>query len=96
MATKLIAGPCPDGGFVSRRTDNDYEFAVAILDDTERVYDRKGERKDGEAYPTKPNKTFGQFIGISWHRRYDLAAKRIQQLQNRGVFGAVIVPVVHD
>ena len=89
MARKLQAGPI-DGQYISRRTDNDYSFAVAVYDSVETVMDRSTPIWD----PAKrvPNPTFGKWVSFSWHRSYDLAVKSRTKAANLG-YRAVIVKV---
>jgi hypothetical protein len=93
---KLTAGPTPDGGFISRRTDNEYAYAVAVLDRHERVWARSKAwraRPDVDEYGYGPNPTFGTWVSFSWHSRYDLAAKGVERARSLGC-RAVIVPVL--
>jgi hypothetical protein len=93
MARKLTAGPTPDGGFISRRTDNDYGFAVAVFDTTERRYSPSNKLADERGYIENP--TLDTWVSFSWHGRYDLAAKSVDKARGFG-YRAVIVPVVTD
>lgn len=88
---KLTAGPTRDGTFISRRTHNDYAYAVAVIDRTERVYKRSHPDADERGYI--PNPTLGQWVSFSWHTRRDLAVKSWEKAAKLGLV-AQVVPVV--
>jgi hypothetical protein len=91
MPAKLTAGPTPDGGFISRRTDNDYAFAVAVVSTATKVY--KPRSPEADEYGYIPNPDFGKWVSGSWHSRYDLAVKSVDKFRSYGN-RAVVVPVV--
>lgn len=87
---KLYAGPTPDGGYISRTTDNEYGYAVALLDTAERTYKP---RHPAAVNGYIDNPTRGTWVSGSWHGRYDLASKKLDHWRNLG-HRAVIVPVL--
>ena len=90
MSHKLTAGPTPDGTFISRRTDNDYAFAVAVWDTSVDVWDRKA---GYNAY--KPNPTYLTWVSGSWHGTYALALRSAERFRRQG-HRTAIVPVVRE
>lgn len=92
MAAKLTAGPTPDGTFISRRTDNDYTFAVAVIGTKPKRYAPRNPQADDAGYIDNPD--FGKWISFSWHSRHDLAVKSADKARTFGYSRPVIVPVV--
>lgn len=91
--TKLTAGPTPDGGFVTRRTDNEYTHAVVVLDTTERRWVKNwSTHPEADEFGYVPNPNLNRWVSFSWHGRYDLAAKGVEKARRLG-YRAVVVPV---
>lgn len=84
------AGPCPDGSFISRKTANPYTHAVAIVDQSEKVW------KGGNVCEYVANPNFGLYVGVTWSSRYELAVKRADYLRSVGHRNVVVVPVVEE
>lgn len=94
MNRVIYAGPCEDGTYVSRRTDNQYSFAVAAIDKTERVYNSSRKHHDDtDERGYYPNPRLGQWVALSFHRTAKLADQAARQHRDHGRH-VQIVPVI--
>lgn len=90
-APKLFAGPTPDGTYITRRSFNEYTWAVAVIDHCETIY-RPGNAQAVNGYIANP--TFGQWISLSWHGSKALAQKSADKVRSRGNRRIAVVPVL--